>query len=119
MRRNRQKLHRKQPSSYRAYNRKISEGTKLTELTAAVLSDVRVKAGLVNESIAKIEQASLEQTAAIEQVKKAITEVSAVVQTNAATAEENSATSEEMSVLRPQPCGVKLQNLYYPATNNL
>ncbi len=75
----------------------ISEGTKLTELTAAVLSDVRVKAGLVNESIAKIEQASLEQTAAIEQVKKAITEVSAVVQTNAATAEENSATSEEMA----------------------
>ena len=75
----------------------VSEGTKLTDLTATVLSDVKIKAALVSESIIKIEQSSQEQTAAIEQVRKGITEVSAVVQTNAATAEENSATSEEMA----------------------
>ena len=49
------------------------------------------------DSIAKIDIASTEQAAALEQIKQGLNQISAVVQTNAATAEENSATSEEMS----------------------
>ena len=48
-------------------------------------------------SFDKIEQATAEQTAAIEQIRLGLNQISSVVQTNAATAEENSATSEEMS----------------------
>lgn len=51
----------------------------------------------VNESFSKIEQASAEQTSAIDQIRDRLNQISSVVQTHAATAEENSATSEEMS----------------------
>ena len=51
----------------------------------------------MTESFTRIENASAEQTKAIEQIKEGINQVSEVIQTNAATAEENSATSEEMS----------------------
>ena len=75
----------------------VAEGSQIAEQTAQILSDVESKARMVNESIAKISQASLQQAAAIEQIKQGLNQVSSVVQTNAATAEENSATSEEMS----------------------
>ncbi len=75
----------------------VSEGTEIAANTAQIMEDVGVKAHKVIESIAKIEQASLEQAAAIRQIKQGLGQVSAIVQTNAATAEENSATSEEMS----------------------
>lgn len=75
----------------------VSKGTQITTQTAQVLSDVRKKTKLVVESIIKIDDASTEQAAAIEQIKQGLNQVSSVVQTNAATAEENSATSEEMS----------------------
>lgn len=75
----------------------VSKGTQITTQTAQVLSDVREKTKLVVESIIKIDDASAEQAAAIEQIKQGLNQVSSVVQTNAATAEENSATSEEMS----------------------
>lgn len=78
-------------------NDTVNEGTRLTAQTANVLREVIEKANLVNVSIVKIEEASFEQTAAIEKIKQGLSQVSAVVQTNAATAEENSATSEEMS----------------------
>ena len=75
----------------------VSKGTQIALQTAQVLQDVGKSALKVTESFAKIEQASYEQTKAIEQIKQGIDQVSDVVQTNAATAEENSATSEEMS----------------------
>ncbi|MEA4973645.1 MAG: methyl-accepting chemotaxis protein [Candidatus Metalachnospira sp.] len=78
-------------------NDTVNEGTRLTAQTANVLREVIEKANLVNVSIVKIEEATFEQTAAIEKIKQGLSQVSAVVQTNAATAEENSATSEEMS----------------------
>jgi methyl-accepting chemotaxis protein len=75
----------------------VAEGTQIAQKTAAILHDVEEKARKANESIVKIEQASVEQAAAIEQIQQGLNQVSDVVQTNAATAEENSATSEEMS----------------------
>ncbi len=75
----------------------VAEGTMLTAQTAQILKNVEDKAKLVEESIVRIDQASSEQAAAIEQIKQGLTQVNSVVQTNAATAEENSATSEEKS----------------------
>lgn len=74
-----------------------NKGIQTTSDTAVILQEVGVKAKLVDESIAKIEQASAEQAEAIDQIEQGLNQVSAVVQNNAATAEENSATSEEMS----------------------
>ncbi len=75
----------------------VAEGAQVAAQTALILENVEAKANLVNESIVKIDHASSEQAAAIEQVKLGLNQVSSVIQTNAATAEENSATSEEMS----------------------
>ncbi len=75
----------------------VAEGSHITEQTAQILADVQNKTTIVNDRIAQIEQASFEQTSAIEQIQQGLNQVSAVVQTNAANAEENSATSEEMS----------------------
>ena len=75
----------------------VSKGAQITERTAKILQDVGVNTGQVVGSFSKVEQASAEQSEAIEQIKQGIAQVSSVVQTNAATAEENSATSEEMS----------------------
>ena len=76
----------------------VDEGSEIASQTAKILQEVKEKTNLVNESISKINQASLEQAGAIEQIKQGLIQVSSVVKTNAATAEENSATSEEMSV---------------------
>lgn len=75
----------------------ISRGTELTGQTAQILKEVGANTKKVTESFVQIEQASFEQSDAIEQIKQGLTQVSSVIQTNAATAEENSATSEEMS----------------------
>ncbi len=75
----------------------VSKGTQITTQTAQILQEVGEKAQLANDSIVRIDQASIDQAAAIAQIKQGLSQVSAVVQTNAATAEENSATSEEMS----------------------
>lgn len=75
----------------------VERGTHIASHTAQILQSVGESAQTMMESIAQIEQASNQQTSAIEQIKVGLNQVSAVVQTNAATAEENSATSEEMS----------------------
>lgn len=75
----------------------IQKGTELTSQTAYILRDVEQKTLLVKESIVKIDAASAQQSAAIEQIKLGLNQVSLVVQNNAATAEENSASSEELS----------------------
>ncbi|CUX49702.1 methyl-accepting chemotaxis protein [Clostridium sp. C105KSO13] len=75
----------------------VSRGTELTDQTAKILQEVGSNTRKVADSFVQIEQASAEQSDAVEQMKQGLTQVSSVVQTNAATAEENSATSEEMS----------------------
>ncbi len=75
----------------------VDDGSQVAAEAAKILQGVEAKASQVNESIIKIDRASTEQAAAIEQIKQGLAQVSSVVQTNAATAEENSATSEEMS----------------------
>ncbi|MFT3950770.1 MAG: methyl-accepting chemotaxis protein [Oscillospiraceae bacterium] len=75
----------------------VAKGTQVTGETAEILHVVAQNAASVSDSVNKIEKASAEQVAAIEQIKIGLSQVSSVVQTNAATAEENSATSEEMS----------------------
>ena len=90
----------------------VSEGRDIAAQTAGILTSVEEQAGLVNESIVKIDLASAQQVSAIEQVKQGLNQVSGVVQTTAATAEENSATSEEMSaqaaILRDEVSKFKL-----------
>lgn len=75
----------------------VADGEKMSAETAAVLIEVAEKAGMVGESMQKIEKASTEQVGAIEQINTGLAQVSAVVQTNAATAEESSASSEELA----------------------
>lgn len=75
----------------------VSRGTQITAETARVLEGVGKDTRLVAEAMSRVEQASLDQANAIEQIKMGLSQVSSIVQTNAATAEENSATSEEMS----------------------
>ena len=94
----------------------VTKGTKLTLKTAQILIDIREKMKRAIDSIMNIEQASVEQAAAIEQIKQALDQVSSIVQTNAATAEENSATSEEISaqagMLYKEVTKFKLTNEY-------
>ncbi|MDF3004494.1 MAG: methyl-accepting chemotaxis sensory transducer [Oscillospiraceae bacterium] len=94
----------------------MSKGTQITTQTAQILLDIQEKTKLVIESILKIDDASSEQAAAIEQIKQGLHQVSSVVQTNAATAQENSATSEEMSAqaaaLHDEVGKFKLNNRY-------
>ncbi len=94
----------------------VSKGTEMTTQTAQILLNIREKTKLVIESIIKIDGASSEQAAVIEQIKQGLNQVSSVVQTNAATAEENSATSEEMSAqavaLNDEVAKFKLRNGY-------
>lgn len=75
----------------------VERGGEIATQTAEMLKSVGVSVHSVTESIAKVEQMSIQQTSAIGQINEGLSQVSAVVQTNAATAEENSATSEEMS----------------------
>lgn len=75
----------------------VADGEKMSAETAAVLIEVAEKAGMVGESMQKIEKSSTEQVGAIEQINTGLAQVSAVVQTNAATAEESSASSEELA----------------------
>jgi len=75
----------------------VAQGTEITVQTAKILQDVAVNTAKVNDELYKIENASGEQSNAIEQIRLGLSQVSDVVQNNAATSEENSATSEEMS----------------------
>ena len=75
----------------------VARGTEITEKTAQELRNTEASTGKVAASFGLIEQASIQQTDSIEQIRDGLNQISSVVQTNAATAEENSATSEEMS----------------------
>lgn len=75
----------------------VERGTHFAAQTAQLLQGVAESSRKVKETIAHVDDSSVRQAAAIEEIKMGLNQVSAVVQTNAATAEENSATSEEMS----------------------
>lgn len=75
----------------------VSEGGKLADEASGILEDVAEKSMLVEKAIQEIDDASMEQAKAIEQINQGLSQVSAVVQTNAATAEESSASSEELA----------------------
>ena len=75
----------------------VERGTHYAAQTAQLLQGVAESSRKVKETIAHVDDSSVRQAAAIEEIKMGLNQVSAVVQTNAATAEENSATSEEMS----------------------
>ncbi len=89
------------------------EGVEMSKETSKVLYEVADKAGMVEKSIAKIEQASIEQAASIEQINLGLSQVAGVVQSNAATAEESSASSEELAAqaqtLREEVARFKLE----------
>jgi len=75
----------------------VSEGEKLTDKTMELVNTVLDNSHLLGKIMVEIEQSSLIQTEAIDQINMGIAQVTAVVQTNAATAEENSASSEELA----------------------
>ncbi|MGX8702120.1 methyl-accepting chemotaxis protein [Caproiciproducens sp.] len=75
----------------------VKNGTAIAGRTAKELNEIAAKVGLVGETIVKIDMASSDQAAAIEQITTGVDQVSAVVQTNSATAEESAAASEELS----------------------
>lgn len=75
----------------------IQEGGEIAANTSRVLSEASEQAKMVSTSIQQVEQASVEQASAIEQITLGLSQVSAVVQNNAATAEESSASSEELA----------------------
>lgn len=75
----------------------VSEGEKLTDKTMELVNTVLDNSHLLGKIMVEIEQSSLIQAEAIEQINMGISQVTAVVQTNAATAEENSASSEELA----------------------
>ncbi|QIB70004.1 HAMP domain-containing protein [Aminipila butyrica] len=75
----------------------VAEGERLASETLGLLMNVEEKAKLVQQSIQQVEESTVEQAGAIEQVNQGLAQVSAVVQNNAATAEESSASSEELA----------------------
>lgn len=75
----------------------IENGRKIADATAKSLQQVEQKAGFVSDVISKIDEASVNQASATEQVLQGIDQVSTVVQTNSATAEESAAAAEELA----------------------
>lgn len=75
----------------------VANGETIAMETAKILVEMAEKARLANQSIQKIESASVYQARAIEEINQGLFQVSAVVQTNAATSEESSASSEELA----------------------
>jgi len=77
--------------------RKVAAGMKILEDTSVSLDGLTENAKRVNDLVALISIASVEQTHAIAEINRSLEQVAAVVQNNAATAEESAAASEEMS----------------------
>lgn len=75
----------------------VESGVKIANDTASSLSEVVTGANQIVELIAKISDASTEQSMAISQINLGIEQISAVVQTNSATSEQSAAASEELN----------------------
>lgn len=76
---------------------KIEEGSKLVDDSGNTLEDIVLSVQKVNDIIAEIASASLEQSEGIEQVNKAIAQMDEMTQQNAALVEEAASASESMS----------------------
>lgn len=77
--------------------KKVEDGTKIANDTAAALEEIVRDASKVAELVKDIATASGEQAAGISQINQGIMQVSQVVQTNSATSEEAAAASEELA----------------------
>ncbi|MBC3796042.1 methyl-accepting chemotaxis protein [Acetobacterium tundrae] len=75
---------------------KVRQGTVIANNTADSLNEIVTGVAKAAALVGKIDNASNEQTASINQINSAIDQVSQVVQTNSATAEESAAASEEL-----------------------
>jgi methyl-accepting chemotaxis protein len=77
--------------------RKIEEGAKFADSTAASLGEIVSSVNEVKELVIGIDSASAEQASSLTQIALGMEQISSVVQTNSATAEESAAASEELS----------------------
>lgn len=75
----------------------IENGTAIAGETAQAVAGVEERSKGVSEIVAKIADASVQQSDMIKQVNIGVDQISSVVQTNSATAEESAAASEELS----------------------
>lgn len=76
---------------------KVSRGTRITNDTAAALTEIVGKIGEAADLVEKIAGASNDQATGIAQIDRGIEQVAKVVQNNSATAEQSAAASEELS----------------------
>lgn len=77
--------------------KKVDDGSRLVEDSGKTLEEIVTSVKKVSDINAEIAAASLEQSAGIEQVNKAITQLDEVTQQNAALVEQAAASSESMN----------------------
>ena len=75
---------------------KVDEGTKLVDESGKSLEEIVTSVKSVNDIIAEIAAASMEQSSGIEQINKAIVQMDEMTQQNAALVEEAAAASESL-----------------------
>ena len=76
---------------------KVEDGTVLVNESGATLQDIVESVQKVTQMISDISEASIEQSAGIEQVNKAVAQMDEMTQQNAALVEQASAASESMA----------------------
>ncbi len=76
---------------------KINSGTTKAKATSASLDKIVDSISIVSETIAKINNATKEQSVSITQITEGINQISKVVQRNSSTSEESAAAAEELN----------------------
>ncbi|MEW6658969.1 MAG: methyl-accepting chemotaxis protein [Thermodesulfobacteriota bacterium] len=84
---------------------KVKEGSGLVEKTGEAFSLVSARTSRVQEFVAEIAAASLEQAQGVDQINKAVNEMNQVTQQVAANAEESASASEELNAQAEQMKG--------------
>jgi methyl-accepting chemotaxis protein len=74
----------------------VEQGTALVDQAGSTMDDVVVSIGRVNQIIAEISRASLEQSDGVQQVGMAVQRMDQGTQQNAALVEETSAAAESL-----------------------
>ncbi len=77
--------------------KKTQQGVQISGKVAQGLKDITAKVREVDQIVAEIATASVEQSQGISQINTAVTQMDKVTQANAATAEETASASEELS----------------------
>lgn len=75
----------------------VEKGKALADATAVKLSESVNKTQELVSDIEKISEASIQQSAELEQVSQEVTQIAAVIQENSAMAQQSSASSQEMA----------------------